>query len=332
MSSEAPQVEMLPWFWATAPMPRPALWQLRDGVLLQLPSGEPAPADRAVLAALGNAEAGARDCSRPVLLAVRDAADRLWRLKSHKLPDGSLLWLTQELERTRVLLFGELRAALAAILISPIRHELSGTVQTLSLSADIAGRLLDSGAAGDGRLAENLEVIRRRLLELHRRQTDMLELWLSDPAKAGPPAELKTVLEAVVGLLKSHLAIAGTQLVVDDLAVLEGTMLGGAPGYASIGMLALLLLLGPQPVQRPPAEKRRQTLAVKLTSTEPPTLELESKPRRGELPPFAGMEGVTALAAIAALLDAAGLELSPPGTDGVIRLRLRTDIDADYAR
>lgn len=303
MTLELAESGTLPWFWEQAPLPQPQLWLQHGPDLRSLATAAVVPASVAVLAALRSWPEGRN-------LALRDAEERLWILRACAAVGDGRLWQAQDLAQGRTLLFDRLRGALSRRLAGPVRHELTGPLQTLAFSAEIAQRM--AGLPGDARFAANLDIIGQCVRELHQRQSAAISLWLAPPPGVAPPAVLREVLEEAQAMVQGCL---GVPLRCSGLSLLDGVLLPGPGQKLRIGWLALLLMAGRR-ASRTSGENRGLKLSV--ARDQGLFLELDESVEAGALgPEFAAQGDAAALAAVAVLLEEAGLELLPQDGRGI---------------
>jgi hypothetical protein len=303
MGLEPAEPGALPWFWQQAPLPQPQFWLQRPVDLQCLATAAPLPASEAALAALRGAPEGGS-------LVLRDAEERLWVLRPCAAVDGGRLWQAQEVAQARVLLFDRLRGALGRRLAGPVRHELTGPLQTLSFSAEIAQRM--GGNPGDPRFAANLETIGQCVHELHQRQSAAVSLWLAPQPGVAPPVALREVLAEAEAMVRAHL---GAPLRSTGLSLLEGVLLPGPGHKLRLGWLALLWMAGRR-ASRTGGENRGLKLSV--ARGQGLVLELDGPAGAEALgPEFAAQGDAAALATAAVVLEEAGLELLPQDGRGI---------------
>ena len=306
-----------PAHWRLAPLPRAALLLARRDALLHADGHDPMPASPALLARLTTPAAEGEQ-----LLAC-DSSAATWRLRHIAAAGAAQLWQAQSLADSRTQLYSNLRGAVARRLTEAVLHELRNPLNALSLHTDLMQRLLSGGQPVE-RVLPSLEVMRQRVGDLRKRQDAAVALWLGDAElDESQGAGLGGVIEDSLRLLRGHMALHEVRLRSAELELIGAARLRGGVAHTRLVLMALLLMASAGAGQYRAADGSGEVLLQ--AAVEGPSLVLELQaPLDGQAlaREVADTDSAGLLAALALLLDSAGITLQADPAQALTRLTL----------
>jgi hypothetical protein len=312
------QAPPMPPHWRLAPMPDAPLCLAQPRRLLDQGGHQALAASPALLAAL------AAPVETGTTLAAYDSSGAAWRLRHAGFDTSQPLWRVQALADSRAGLFAALRGLLGRQLAGGLLHELRGPLNALSLHGDLIERMASSGepAASAPRILNSAGVMRERLRELSRRQDALVALWLGEPASGG--AGLRQLVDESLRLLRGHLSLQEVRLRGDGLDCIGEACIAGGAAAAQLALFALLLGACAGARHNRVAAGEAEVLFVATLEDRILTLELQAPYEFQALGrELAGTDSAGLLAALALLLEPAGLRLEASPELALTRLSLR---------
>lgn len=306
-----------PAHWLLAPLPQAPLYLARRDALLRAGSHQPLPASPALLARL-SAPAAAGE-----VLPACDSSAAPWRLRHVCEAGTAQLWQAQPLADSRTLLYAALRDALARRLTEAVLHELRNPLNAMSLHADLLLRLLP-GEQPAARAQPSLEVIRQRIGDLRQRQDAAVALWLGDAAHAETQgAALAAVVDDSMRLLRGHLALHEVRLRGARLEQIGAVRLRRGAAATRLVLMALLLAACAGAAHYRAADGSAEVLLQAGADGATLQLELQAPLQAQALArDLADTDQAGLLAALALLLDEAGITLQADAAQALTRLTL----------